>query len=286
MDDDQGVTTPPWHEPARGATGRGTAVLVAVALPILLLVSWWIQLAALLQRDFGPQDERLGQEGVLVAWVIGALLAVGVPVVAIVWTARARRRDPRRSLAAVISAIVVLVIAVPINVLGVGGQTIRVVSDARLRAQPATAAERTFSAAGTDPEQAMEQLGRQSVEALGGDLRAAYRDDGARPGGAFSEECLLSNLHEGVQWRFQFHATEWTDRDGNDLVPEGAETVPGGATDTQAVRDAWAAEGIGARRDDVNPDSDQWVPVADWLEGYSYVRPGPGVDLTTICLEQ
>ncbi|WIA99459.1 hypothetical protein [Curtobacterium sp. MCBA15_012] len=288
--DDQGPQ-PAWNqtddgaEPGAGVVGRTNAVVVAVVLPILLLVSWWIQLAVLLQSSFAPEDERPGPGGVLTGFLFGALLAVGVPVAVVVTYAVKRRRQPRTSLAAVISAIVVLVIAVPFNVIGITAQAGSVAEDARLRAQPATAAERHFSDGEDDPEAALNRIGDRTVELLGSRRSDAFRSDGSPKGGAYSEPCLLDNRHEGLQWEYWFTAAELVDASGADLLPEGAETVPGGTTDMSEVVAAWKAEGIRAERSDVGPE-EQYEPRADWLSPSSYARPGPTVTLRTICLER
>ena len=288
--EDQG-RQPAWNQPdgdtdtGTGAVGRTNAVVVAVVLPILLLVSWWIQLAVLLQSSFGPEDERPGPGGVLAGYVFGALLAVGVPVAVVVTYAVKRRRQPRTSLAGVISAIVVLVVAVPFNVLGITTQVGTVAEDARVRAQPATAAERHFSDSEGGAEAALNRIGDRTVELLGSRRSEGFRSDGSPKGGAYSEPCRLDNRHEGLEWEYWFIAAELQDASGADLLPEGTSTVPGGATDLAAVRAAWQAEGIGAERTTGGPE-EQYEPRADWLSSSSYARPGPTVVLRTICLER
>ncbi|WP_144804951.1 hypothetical protein [Curtobacterium sp. BH-2-1-1] len=265
--------------------GRAGAVGLAVALPVLLVVSWLVQLGVLLQASFGADDTRPGPGGVLAGLLVGTLLAVGVPVAVIVVYVLKRRRQPRTSLAAVISAIVVLVVAVPLNTLGIAGQVGTVAEDARVRAQPATAAERHFAHSEGGAEAALNRIGDRTVEMLGSRRSEGFRSDGSPKGGAYSEPCLLDNRHEGLEWEYWFIAAELHDASGADLLPEGASTVPGGATDLAAVRAAWQAEGIGAERSAAGSE-EQYEPRADWLASSSYARPGPTVVLRTICLER
>lgn len=271
-----------WRDQGKGpTTGRGNAIAIALVLPVLLVVSWAVQIGAYLARDFGSMDDRLGAGGVLARLVIGAVLAVGIPVVVLVVQVRARRREPRHSLAAVVAAIVVLVIAVPWNGLVLTSQVRSMAADARQWAQPATAAERHF--ADGDARATLERIGDRTVRILGGDRKSAYRD-GERAGGAYSEECQLSNAHQGVRWRYWYHPDNYTDADGKELLPEDHALIEGANRDVAGVRAYWASESIGARSEaDMVPD--QISPTADWLESASSsTRPGPDVDFSTICL--
>jgi hypothetical protein len=208
---------------------------------------------------------------VLARLVIGAVLAVGIPVVVLVVQVRARRREPRHSLVAVVAAIVVLVIAVPWNGLVLTSQVRSVAADARRWAQPATAAERHF--ADGDARATLERIGDRTVRILGGDRKSAY-----------SEECRLSNAHQGVRWRYWYHPGEYTDEHGKELLPEDHTLIEGANRDVAGVRAYWESEGIDARSE-ADMVADQISPTADWLESTSsYTRPGPDVDLSTICL--
>ncbi|WP_418517041.1 hypothetical protein ACNUCX_08205 [Curtobacterium flaccumfaciens pv. flaccumfaciens] len=271
-----------WRDQGTGpTTGRGNAIAIALVLPVLLVVSWAVQVGAYLARDFGSMDDRLGAGGVLTRLVIAAVLAVGIPVAVLVVQVRARRREPRHSLVAVVAAIVVLVIAVPWNGLVLTSQLRSMAADARQWAQPATAAERHF--ADGDARATLERIGDRTVRILGGDRKSAYRD-GERAGGAYSEDCQLSNAHQGVRWMYWYDPGEYTDEQGNELLPEDHTVIEGANRDVDGVREYWASEGIDARsEEDMVPD--QIAPTADWLgNGSSYTRPGPDVDFRTICL--
>lgn len=271
-----------WRDQGTGpTTGRGNAIAIALVLPVLLVVSWAVQIGAYLARDFGSMDDRLGAGGVLTRLVIGAVLAVGIPVVVLVVQVRARRREPRHSLVAVVAAIVVLVIAVPWNGLVLTSQVRSMAADAQQRAQPPTAAERHF--AHGDARATLERIGDRTVRILGGDRKSAYRD-GERAGGAYSEDCQLSNAHQGVRWMYWYDPGEYTDEQGNELLPEDHTVIEGANGDVDGVREYWASEGIDARSEE-DMVLDQIAPTADWLEsGSSYTRPGPDVDFRTICL--
>ncbi|WNY34238.1 hypothetical protein Q9Q99_01570 [Curtobacterium flaccumfaciens] len=271
-----------WRDHGTGpTTGRGNAIAIALVLPVLLVVSWVVQIGAYLERDFGSMDDRLGPGGVLTRLVIGAALAVGIPAVVLVVQVRARRRERRHSLAAVVAAIVVLVIAVPWNGLVLTSQVRSMAADARQRAQPATAAERHF--ADGDAGATLERIGDRTVRILGGDRKSAYRD-GERAGGAYSEECKLSNAHQGVRWTYWYAPGEYTDADGKELLPEDHTMIEGANRDVDRVRSYWESEGIGARlRRTWSPTRSHPQPTG-WRAPSSYTRPGPDVDFRTICL--
>lgn len=109
-------------------TGRASGVGVTLLLFGLLVVSWFVQLSFALQGEFGPSEDRLSGGGTLAGFVLGAAIAIGSPIVVLILQARVHKRTPRHSIIAVIGAVVVLIIAVPINAVVVGLQAVSVVS--------------------------------------------------------------------------------------------------------------------------------------------------------------
>lgn len=128
---------------SRPTTGRGVGALVVLGLAVLLPVSWLVDLLALVQRDFGDPYGPRHEGPVLAAFVVGAALGVGVPVLVLVVQARVRRRDPSLSAASLVGAAVVLVLAVPTHGLALAGQVVAVVEEHRTTSAPPTPAERT-----------------------------------------------------------------------------------------------------------------------------------------------
>ncbi|CAH0175773.1 hypothetical protein [Plantibacter cousiniae (nom. nud.)] len=126
---------PPWPGAESGAadqdgpvTGRASGVGITLLLFGLLVVSWLVQLSFALQGEFGPSEDRLSGGGMLGGFVLGAAIAIGSPIVVLILQARVHKRTPRHSIVAVIGAVVVLIIAVPINAVVVGLQAVSVVS--------------------------------------------------------------------------------------------------------------------------------------------------------------
>jgi len=269
---------------SRPTTGRGVGALVVLGLAVLLPVSWLIDLLALVQRDFGDPYGPRSEGPVLAAFVVGALLGVGVPVLVVLVQARVRRRDPSLSAASLVGAAVVLVLAVPTHGLALAGQLVAVVEEHRTTSAPPTTAERTFE--GRDAGDAVRDLGEASVVALGADPATGYWPasdgplDADRPS---SRECTLDDRSPGVEWTWQWDAGWLVDAQGAPLVPEGADVLPSAVPDQEALRQAWASRDVTAVPDDeVVPD--QLRPEADWLDPGSFARPGPDVLIETICL--
>jgi hypothetical protein len=109
-------------------TGRASGVGITLLLFGLLIVSWFVQLSFALQGEFGPSEDRLSGGGMLGGFVLGAAIAIGSPIVVLILQARVHRRTPRHSIIAVIGAVVVLIIAVPVNAIVVGLQAVSVIS--------------------------------------------------------------------------------------------------------------------------------------------------------------
>ncbi|MBD8101049.1 hypothetical protein PlfCFBP13513_10865 [Plantibacter flavus] len=109
-------------------TGRASGVGITLLLFGLLVASWLVQLSFALQGEFGPSEDRLSGGGMLVGFVLGAAIAIGSPIVVLILQARVHKRTPRHSIVAAVGAIVVLVIAVPINAVVVGLQAVSVIS--------------------------------------------------------------------------------------------------------------------------------------------------------------
>lgn len=109
-------------------TGRASGVGITLLLFALLVVSWFVQLSFALQGEFGPSEERLSDGGMLGGFILGATIALAPPIVTFILQARVHKRTPRHSIIAVVGAIVVLVIAVPINAVVVGLQAVSVIS--------------------------------------------------------------------------------------------------------------------------------------------------------------
>ena len=108
-------------------TGRASGVGITLLLFGLLVVSWLVQLSFALQGEFGPSEDRLSGGGMLGGFVLGAAIAIGSPIVVLILQARVHKRTPRHSIIAVIGAVVVLIIAVPINAIVVGLQAVSVI---------------------------------------------------------------------------------------------------------------------------------------------------------------
>ena len=109
-------------------TGRAAGIGITLLLFALLVVSWFVQLSFALQGEFGPSEDRLSGGGMLGGFILGAVIAIAPPVVTLVLQAKVHKRTPRHSIVAVIGAVVVLIIAVPINAVVVGLQAVSVVS--------------------------------------------------------------------------------------------------------------------------------------------------------------
>jgi hypothetical protein len=109
-------------------TGRASGVGITLLLFGLLIVSWFVQLSFALLGAFGPSEDRLSGGGMLGGFVLGAAIAIGSPIVVLILQARVHRRTPRHSIIAVIGAVVVLIIAVPVNAIVVGLQAVSVIS--------------------------------------------------------------------------------------------------------------------------------------------------------------
>lgn len=109
-------------------TGRVSGVGITLLLFGLLVVSWLVQLSFALQGEFGPSEDRLSGGGMLAGFMLGAAIAIGSPIVVLILQARVHKRTPRHSIIAVIGAVVVLIIAVPINAIVVGLQAVSVIS--------------------------------------------------------------------------------------------------------------------------------------------------------------
>jgi hypothetical protein len=74
------------------------------------------------------------------------------------------------------------------------------------------------------------------------------------------------------------------DADGAPLVAEGDDKLSTATDDLDGVRAYWESKGIASEADPASVAGDQFVAQADWLDTYSFARPGPDVVLTTICL--
>lgn len=260
-------------------TGRGSGVAVALTLPVALVVGWIVQLTAVLSRLLEPTDDPTGGFG-LTGWlVVGAASGVGVPLAVFVGQVRARRRDPSLSGVAFVVATLVLVVGLVTCGLAVVLQFSSVAADRYRTAQPPSTAEQRYT--GEEAGDELRALGDDTVRTLGGDPTEGFRTDGSNVR-AWSEECLLDNDDPGVVWSYSYSADGLVDASGEPLLPDGLHVLPGTRTDLDGVRELWSSEGIGAEQDLV--DFDQIVPEADWLERWSYVRAGPTVDITTICL--
>lgn len=109
-------------------TGRASGVGITLLLFALLVVSWLVQLSFALQGEFGPSEDRLSGGGMLGGFMLGAAIAIGSPIVVLILQARVHRRTPRHSIVAVIGAVAVLIVAVPINAIVVGLQAVSVIS--------------------------------------------------------------------------------------------------------------------------------------------------------------
>lgn len=109
-------------------TGRAAGIGITLLLFALLIVSWFVQLSFALQGEFGPSEDRLSGGGMLGGFVLGAAIAIGSPIVVLILQARVHKRTPRHSIIAVIGAVVVLIIAVPVNAVVVGLQAVSVMS--------------------------------------------------------------------------------------------------------------------------------------------------------------
>jgi len=110
------------------ATGRASGIGLTLLLFGLLVVSWFVQLSFALQGGFGPPEDRLSDGGLLGGFILGAAVAIVPPVLVIILEARVHKRTPRHSIIGVVGAVVVLLIAVPINAIVVGLQAASVVS--------------------------------------------------------------------------------------------------------------------------------------------------------------
>lgn len=109
-------------------TGRASGVGITLLLFGLLVVSWLVQLSFALQGEFGPSEDRLSGGGMLGGFMLGAAIAIGSPIVVLILQARVHKRTPRHSIVAVIGAVAVLIVAVPINAIVVGLQAVSVIS--------------------------------------------------------------------------------------------------------------------------------------------------------------
>ena len=259
-------------------TGRGTGMAIAVGLPLVLLVAWGLQLSAVRASDFGPAEQVHREVGLLIALLAGAALAVGVPTAVLVRQVRLRRRDPRHSRAAFVAAVVVLVVGAATSGVAALAQVPAAIGELYQQAQPPTAAEARST--GQEAHDDMRRIGDGTVRALGGDPGVGRSSQGSS-GPVWSEPCRLANDDPGVSWRYSWSADSRVDAEGAPLLPEGVEVLPGTREDLDGVREFWASEGIEAEQDTVAVD--QVVPVADWLERWSYVRAGPTVRLEGIC---
>jgi hypothetical protein len=112
-------------------TGRTSGLGIAVILFALLALSWIVQFSSALQHDFGPFEDRLSDGGMLGGFVLGAAIAIVPPIVVLVLQARTHKRNPHHSIAAVVAAVAVLVIAVPINTVVVGLESASIVKELR-----------------------------------------------------------------------------------------------------------------------------------------------------------
>ncbi|MET3509711.1 hypothetical protein [Plantibacter flavus] len=109
-------------------SGRAAGIGITLLLFALLIVSWFVQLSFALQGEFGPPEDRLSGGGMLGGFILGTAIAIAPPIVTLILQARVHKRTPRHSIIAVIGAVVVLIIAVPINAIVVGLQAVSVIS--------------------------------------------------------------------------------------------------------------------------------------------------------------
>ncbi|WP_156351694.1 hypothetical protein [Agreia sp. Leaf210] len=282
----------PGVEPQRGpnlpesegpTTGRAAGLGIVAILFVLLVASWLIQLSAFLQRDFGPFEKRLS-DGAVIVWIsIAAAIAILSPIAVLLLQARVHKRNPRHSIAAVLGAVVVLVIAVPTNTIVVGSQVASLVAETKEKAQPPSEAETFFERNGGDPRREVLELGDETVRLLGGDptlgtenFDATYR--------VFSEECYLDNSNPGTMWYYRYKAQSQVDATGQPLVPEGSQELPTATHDMAGVIAYWASRGVTATKQEDAKSDEQYKAEADWLGYDSWSSPDPHVLFTTICL--
>ncbi|SMQ71623.1 hypothetical protein [Agreia sp. VKM Ac-1783] len=286
----EGLT--PGVEPQRGSdrtepdgptTGRAAGLGIVALLFALLVASWLIQLSSFLQRDFGPFEKRLSDGGVVVWVSIAAAIAILSPIVVLILQARVHKRNPRHSIAAVLGAVVVLVIAVPTNTVVVGSQVANLVTELNEKAQPPTAAETFFERTGGDPRSEVLELGDETVRLLGGDPTVDAKDSDA-DFRVVSDECVLDNSNPGIMWSYQYDAGSQVDANGQLLVPEGSTDLPTATHDMAGVIAYWASHGVTATKDEDVSSDEQYRAEAEWLGYDSWSRPAPDVRFDTICL--
>lgn len=273
---DPGVPAAPSFTP-----GRAGGIIAWIFLPVALLIGWIIQFSALLARDFNGAGGDSDDVVLLIWFLVGVLIGVGMPIAALIVTVRGIRRDPRFSRIALGASIVVLVFAVPSNLIMLGFQIPRAIEEVVSKAQPPSAAETHFANGGAASE--LTELGDRTVEILGGDPDNSFSPNGL-PVRALAEECTLENSQPGTSWSYSFAAGLLVDGNGTPLVAEGEDRLPTATDDLDGVRAYWESKGIASEADSASAVGNQFVAQADWLDTYSYARPGPDVVLTTICL--
>jgi hypothetical protein len=261
--------------------GRAGGVIAAIFMPVGLLVGWIIQFSALLARDFSGAGGDSDDVVLLIWFLVGASIGLGIPLVVLIVTVRGLRRDPRFSRIALVASIIVLVFAVPSNLILLGFQIPQAIEEVVSKAQPPTAAETHFSNGSARTE--LTELGDRTVEILGGDPDNSFSPNGL-PVRALAEECTLENSQPGTSWSYSFSASLLVDGNGTPLLAEGEDRLPTATDDLDGVRAYWQSKGIASEADSASAVSNQFVAQADWLDTYSYARPGPDVILTTICL--
>jgi hypothetical protein len=223
-----GRTTPaPLAQPTR-VTNRSSSVVVACLMPVALVVGIVFQLGASLQQTFGSGEST---PGTTVAVLLGVAIAVGIPAAVLVVEARARRKDRSRSVAAMVSAIVVLCIAGAWNGAALLNQVGTAAENAQRRAQPATAAERHFG--DRDAADELGKLGARTAALLQADLDPADAE-------MTTQECRLRNDEPGRYFIYDLRLP--------DAGSANAPTAPAPTAEEQARFDAvaafWSGEGI------------------------------------------
>lgn len=259
------------------APGRSTGLVVLMVG--LLIAGWFADLWTLLTLSYPSGAHPLGE--VLAWYVVGAVVSLGLPVVVLVREARGRRRDRSRRRDLLVASVVLLVLGLATHGWVVGGQTKAVVDRAVRVAQPPTAAERHFE--GRDVGAELTALGDETVRVLGGDLEATTAT-GEDAVDVFSRECTLQNSDPGVEWTYRYSPTSLVDAAGVPYMTEPGGLLPTATADLDAAAELLESRGFTVVRDTDADGGPVLLPEADWSGYYTYMRPGPYVDLDTTCL--
>jgi hypothetical protein len=263
--------------PGGAVPGRSTGLVVLMVA--LLIAGWFVDLATLLSFAY-PSDAH--PDGVVLAgYVVGAVIAVGLPLVVVVREARSRRRDRSRPRDLAVASLVLLVVGLLTTGYVVVGQVTEIVQRAVREAQPPTAAERHFE--GRDVEAELVSLGGETVRVLGGDLEStSLAGDG--PVQVFSEECRLQNADAGIAWTYRYDPSYLVDDEGVPFMPERGGMLPTATDDLSGAVALLESRGLTVERDTDADGGPKLLLDADWVGSYSVVRPGPSVVLDTTCL--